>query len=32
MDAMMERMQKMMKEEELNRKAPPTPPAKPDSQ
>ena len=31
MDAMMERMQKMMKEEELNRKAPPTP-AKPDSQ
>ena len=32
MDAMMERMQKMMKEEELNRKAPPKPPAKPDSQ
>ena len=31
MDAMMERMQKMIKEEELNRKAPPTP-AKPDSQ
>jgi hypothetical protein len=31
MDAMMDRMQKMMKEEELNRKAPPTP-AKPDSQ
>jgi hypothetical protein len=31
MDAMMERMQKMMKEEKLNRKAPPTP-AKPDSQ
>jgi uncharacterized protein len=31
MDAMMDRMQKMMKQEELNRKAPPTP-AKPDSQ
>ena len=31
MDAMMDRMQKMMKEEELNRKVPPTP-AKPDSQ
>ena len=31
MDAMMDRMQKMMKEEELNRKAPPAP-AKPDSQ
>jgi uncharacterized protein len=31
MDAMMDRMQKMMKEEELNRKAPPTS-AKPDSQ
>jgi len=32
MDAMMERMQKMVKEEELNRKASPKPPAKPDSQ
>ena len=32
MDAMMERMQKMVKEEELNRKASPKSPAKPDSQ
>ena len=32
MDAMMDRMQKMMKEEELNRKASPKSPAKPDSQ
>jgi hypothetical protein len=31
MDAMMDRMQKMMKEEDLNRKAPPTP-TKPDRQ
>ena len=32
MDAMMERMQKMVKEEELNGKVPEKPPAKPDSQ
>jgi uncharacterized protein len=32
MDAMTDRVQKVMKEEELNRKAPPKSPAKPDSQ